>query len=136
MLQPLLEWTDEEPVDTIVQKHNIMAGDLYSLRDNLERIITFMGIIAIHLADTGSDLQDKLIRIAEMAETLKIRIHYGVREELFDLVMRLDNVARVRARILFDAGYHISTQVKKEIPTVLHRKTGLGLKLCKKLTKT
>lgn len=135
LLQPLLEWTDEEPVDTIIQKHNIMAGDLYSLRDNLERIITFMRIIAIHLADTGSDLQDKLIRIAEMAETLRIRIHYGVREELFDLVMRLDNVARVRARILFDAGYHISSQVKKEMPAVLHRKTGLSLKLCKKLSK-
>jgi replicative superfamily II helicase len=136
LLHPLLEWTDEEPVDSIIQKHNIMAGDLYNLRDNLERIITFMGIIAIHLADTGSDLQDKLIRVAEMAETLKIRIHYGVREELFDLVMRLDNVARVRARILFDVGYHTSTQVQKEIPSVLHRKTGLSIKLCKKLSKT
>jgi replicative superfamily II helicase len=136
LLHPLLEWTDEEPVDSIIQKHNIMAGVLYNLRDNLERIITFMGIIAIHLADTGSDLQDKLIRVAEMAETLKIRIHYGVREELFDLVMRLDNVARVRARILFDVGYHTSTQVQKEIPSVLHRKTGLSIKLCKKLSKT
>jgi len=95
-----------------------------------------MGIISIHLADTGSDLQDNLIRIAEMAETLKIRIHYGVREELFDLVMRLDNVARVRARILFNAGYHTANQVKKEIPSILNRKTGLGLKLCKKLSKT
>jgi len=136
LLQPLLEWTDEEPLDSIIQKHNIMAGDLYNLRDNLERIITFMGIISIHLADTGSDLQDNLIRIAEMAETLKIRIHYGVREELFDLVMRLDNVARVRARILFNAGYHTANQVKKEIPSILNRKTGLGLKLCKKLSKT
>jgi len=135
LLQPLLEWTDEEPVDSIIQKHNIMAGDLYSLRDNLERIITFMGIIAIHLADTGSDLQDNLIRVAEMAETLKIRIHYGVREELFDLVMRLDNVARVRGRILFDAGYHTSNQVKKEIPSVLHRKTGISLIICKKLSR-
>ncbi len=65
--------------------------------------------------------------------SLLFRIHYGVKEELFDLVMGLDNVARVRARILYDAGYHISTQVKKENPAVLHRKTGFGVKLCKKI---
>jgi hypothetical protein len=133
MLQPLLEWTDEVPVDAIIEKHSIMAGDLYNLRDNVERIITFMGIIAIHLADTGSEMQDRLIQVAEMAETLKIRIHYGVKEELFDLVIGLDGVARVRARILFDAGYHTSIQVKKENSTILHRKTGLGVKLCKKI---
>jgi len=68
-----------------------------------------------------------------MAETLKIRIHYGIREELFDLVLRLENIGRVRARILFNAGYHTATQVRKENAYVLHRKTGLGIKLCKKL---
>jgi len=50
-----------------------------------------------------------------------------------DLVLRLDNVARVRARILFNAGYHTATKVKKENPYVLNRKTGLGINLCKKI---
>jgi hypothetical protein len=54
---------------------------------------------------------------------------------LFDLVLRLTNVARVRARILYDAGYHTSTQVKKEHPSILHRKTGMGLKLVKSIIK-
>jgi helicase len=80
-------------------------------------------------------IQDAMIRVAEMAETLKIRIHYGIKEELFDLVLRLDNVARVRARILFNAGYHTTTKVKKENPYVLHRKTGLGVNICKKIIK-
>ena len=132
LLQPVLEWCDEEPLDEILERHKIMAGDLYSVRDNLERIITFIGIIAIHLSESDFDLQDKLINIAEMAETLKIRMHYGIREELFDLVVRLNNVARIRARILYNAGYHTATQVKKENPYVLNRKTGLGINLCKK----
>ena len=76
-----------------------------------------------------------MIKIAEMAETLKIRIHYGISEELFDLVLRLDNVARVRARILYNAGFHTATQVKKQNPYVLNRKTGLGINLCKKIIK-
>ncbi|MFX0026836.1 MAG: DEAD/DEAH box helicase [Candidatus Hermodarchaeota archaeon] len=135
MLQPILEWTDEVPIEEILERYNIMAGDLYMIKDNLERIITFIGIIAIHLSENGFDIQDAMIRVAEMAETLKIRIHYGIREELFDLVLRLENVARVRARILFDAGYHIAAQVKKEDPYLLHRKTGLGVNLCKKINK-
>jgi replicative superfamily II helicase len=135
LLQPLIEWIDEEPVESILERHNVMAGDLYGLKDNIERIITFMGIIAVHLAETGLEMQETLIKLAEMAETLKIRVHYGIREEIFDLVLRLNNVARVRARILFDAGYHTSSQVKKELPSILHRKTGMGLKVCKNIIK-
>jgi len=135
LLQPILEWADEEPIETIIERYNVMAGDLYAIRDNLERVITFTGIIAGYLSETGTDLQDKMIKIAEMCETLKIRIHYGIKEELFDLVLRLENVARVRARILYNAGYHTANQVKKENAYVLDRKTGLGVNLCKKIIK-
>jgi hypothetical protein len=135
MLEPILEWTDEEPIDQILDRYRIMAGDLFGVRDNLERIINFIGIIASSLSTHGIDLYDKLTKVAEMAETLKIRIHYGIREELFDLVLRLNDVGRVRARILFDAGYHTASQVKKEKHYLLNQKTGLGINLCKKIIK-
>ena len=135
MFQPILEWADEEPIDQILERYNIMAGDLFSVRDSLERIITFIGIIASNLSTHGVDLQDKLTRVAEMSETLRIRLHYGIREELFDLVLRLNDVARVRARILYRAGYHIASQVKRESPYILNQKTGLGINLCKKIIK-
>lgn len=135
MLEPILEWADEEPIDQVLEKYKIMAGDLFSVRDSLERIITFIGIIARNLSTHGLDLQDKLTRVAEISETLKIRLHYGIREELFDLVLRLNDVARVRARILYNAGYHTASQVKKESPYVLNQKTGLGINLCKKIIK-
>jgi replicative superfamily II helicase len=133
LLQPILEWCDEEPIDQILERHKIMAGDLYNLKDNLERIITFIGIIAVHLSESDSDIAEAMVKVAEMSETLKIRVHYGISEELFDLVLRLDNVARMRARILFNAGYHTATKVKKENPYILNRKTGLGINLCKKI---
>jgi helicase len=135
MLEPLLEWTDEEPIDQILNRYKIMTGDLFSVRDSLERIIIFIGIIARNLSLYSFDIQDKLIKIAEMSETLRIRIHYGIREELFDLVLRLENVARVRARVLYNAGYHTASQIKKENPYVLNQKTRLGLNLCKKIIK-
>ncbi|MHA2120106.1 MAG: helicase-related protein, partial [Promethearchaeota archaeon] len=135
MLEPLLDWTDEDPIEEIVDKYHIMTGDLFSIKDNAERILQFITIIARNLSTSGRDLQEKLSKVAEMAETLKIRIHYGIREELFDLVLRLNDVARVRARILYNSGYHTASQVKKENPYVLHRKTGLGINLCKKIVK-
>jgi len=133
MLQPLMEWCDEETIDDILERHKIMAGDLYTIKDNLERIITFIGIIAVHLSESDPDIAEAMVKVAEMSETLKIRVHYGISEELFDLVLRLDNVARARARILYNAGYHTATKVKKENPYVLNRKTGLGINLCKKI---
>ncbi len=135
MLDPILEWADEEPIEEILEKYNIMAGDLNTVRDNLERIIVFIGRIARDLSTNGLDLQDKLIKITEMAETLRIRVRYGIREELFDLVQRLDDVARVRARILYRAGYRTASQVKKEEPYTLNQKTGLGINLCKRILK-
>ncbi len=50
-------------------------------------------------------------------------------------MLRLHDVARVRARILYKAGYHTATQVKRESPYVLNQKTGLGINLCKKIIK-
>ncbi|MBN1216317.1 MAG: hypothetical protein JXA99_12860, partial [Candidatus Lokiarchaeota archaeon] len=133
MLEPILEWTDEEPLDIILQNHNVMTGDLYSVRDNIERIITFIGIIALHLSSSGKDIQENMIEISEMCETLRIRIHYGIKEELFDLVLRLRNVARMRARILYNAGYHTASQIVNINPYLLNQKTSLGVNICKKI---
>ena len=77
-----------------------------------------------------------MIQIAEIAETLKLRLHYDIREELFDLVLRIENVGRIRARILYNAGFHTTAQIAKESPYILNRKTGLGINICKKINES
>ena len=133
LLEPIIEWADEEPLENILERFNLMAGDLMSVKNNLERIVTFVGIIAKHLSSAGRDIQNNMTEVAEMAETLQFRIHYGIREELFDLVLRLKGVGRVRGRILYNAGYKSASQVVNEKPYKLHRKTGLGIDLCKSI---
>jgi len=133
MLEPLIEWSDEEPLDNIIERYKIMAGDLHSVIENFVRMLTFVGIIARYLSNSSYDLHEKLVKIAEMSETLKIRSHYGIREELFDLVLRLEGIGRVRARMLFSAGYHTANQVLIENPYVLARKTGLGVNFFKSI---
>ncbi len=87
------------------------------------------------MSTTGFELQEKLAKVAEMAKTLCIRLHHGIGEDLFDLVIRLNDVGRVRARILHNTGYHTASQVRKERPYTLNQKTGLGINLCKKIIK-
>lgn len=132
MLAPIKEWTDEEPTESIINRYNIMTGDLFSVRDNLERVISFIGTIAQNLSSSSLDLHVRLAKVSEMAETLRIRVHYGIREELFDLVLRR-NIGRIRARILYDSGYHTVSKIKKENPYILSKKTGLGVNTCKKI---
>ncbi len=97
---------------------------MFSVRDNIIRIVTFIGII-------GSFLDED--KIANMCETLSIRLTHGIREDLFDLVLRLRNVGRVRARALHNAGYHVVSQVLSEKPHTLRHKTGLSLAICKSI---
>lgn len=131
MFEPILEWADEEPLEQILEKYKVMAGDLHSVRENLERVVRFIGIIARNLSVETIEMRDKLNNVSEMAESLRMRIHHGIKQELFDLVLRLENVGRVRARILYNAGYHTASQVKDEKPYILHQKTRLGINLCK-----
>lgn len=124
MMRPLIWWADEEPLKRILDEFNIYAGDLFSVRDNIIRIVTFIGII-------GSFLDED--KIANMCETLSIRLTHGISDELFDLVLRLKNVGRVRARALHNAGYHVVSQVLSENPHTLRHKTGLSLAVCKSI---
>lgn len=124
LYKPLIWWADEEPLQNILDTFKILAGDLFSTKENIVRIITFIGIIAQFLD------RDE---IATMCETLSIRLTHGIREDLFDLVLRLNGVGRVRARALFKAGYTTASKVLAESPHKLRYKTGLSLAICKSI---
>lgn len=126
MMKPLIWWAEEEPLQNILDEFKIFAGDLFSVKENITRIITFIGVIASFLDED---------EITNSCETLSIRLNHGISEELFDLVLRLKNVGRVRARILYNAGYRTTPQVLDESAGVLHYKTGLSLKICQTIIK-
>lgn len=124
LMKPLIWWADEEPLHNILDEFKIYAGDLFSIKENIIRIIKFIGIIASFIDDD---------KTANLCETLSIRLTHGIREELFDLVLRLRNVGRVRGRILYNTGYHIASKVLSENPHMLRHKTGINLTICKSI---
>ncbi|HZY70562.1 MAG TPA: DEAD/DEAH box helicase [Thermoplasmata archaeon] len=87
-------WLSETPLLEITERFSIGAGDLHAKAEDAEWLLFALGRIAVAFHP----------RLARPADDLALRVRYGVREELLDLV-RLRGIGRVRARLLYSAGY-------------------------------
>ncbi|HLY76329.1 MAG TPA: DEAD/DEAH box helicase [Thermoplasmata archaeon] len=91
----LLEmWIDERPIMEITRRFNLGAGDLRSKVEDADWLLFGMGRLAVRFRRD----------LARSVDELSLRIRYGARSELLDLV-RLRGVGRVRGRALFAAGF-------------------------------
>lgn len=99
----LKSWVDEEREDEIADKYSIGLGDLY----NLIQIASWI----CHAAKEISKLlgqQEAYNKLSKLEE----RIENGVREELLELV-RIPKIGRIRARILYNAGFRDIEKLSK-----------------------
>lgn len=90
----LERWIAEEPIVEITQRFGIGAGDLRTKVEDAEWLL--YGASRLCLAFQR--------RLGRPIDDLSLRVRYGVKEELLDLV-RLRGIGRVRARLLYRAGY-------------------------------
>jgi ATP-dependent DNA helicase len=91
----LLEmWIDERPIVEVTQRFNVGAGDLRSKVEDAEWLLFGLGRLAVRFRRD----------LARTIDELSLRVRYGVRPELLDLV-RLRGIGRVRGRALFAAGF-------------------------------
>ncbi|HEV2165480.1 MAG TPA: DEAD/DEAH box helicase [Thermoplasmata archaeon] len=87
-------WISETPMVELTDRFNIGAGDV---RGRVEDAEWLLG------AATRLSLKYQR-RATRSIDALSLRVRYGVREELLDLV-RLSGIGRVRGRALFEAGF-------------------------------
>lgn len=90
----LCDWADETSEKQIEERYGIGAGDLYNIVDS--------GKWLLHA--TERLVSTRIPEMSDTISTLATRVHHGVKPELLPLVA-LRNIGRVRARILFNAGY-------------------------------
>jgi helicase len=90
----LEHWIDETPILQITERFQLGAGDLRTKVEDAEWLLFAAG----RLAATFNR------RLARPIDDLSFRVRYGVTAELLDLV-RLRGIGRVRARLLFGAGF-------------------------------
>ncbi|MBF0483529.1 MAG: DEAD/DEAH box helicase [Candidatus Omnitrophica bacterium] len=90
----LTHWIEEEKEDYICEFFDMGPGDIYRLVEAAQRLLYAAQSIA-HL--------EHLKNFTFQLENLKNRIHYGIKEELLDII-KLRGVGRVRARAMFGHG--------------------------------
>ena len=96
-------WTNEGTEIHLSEQLGIEAGDMHRMVETADWLVYSLRELSREFR--REDLVKEL-------DILRKRITYGIKHELIDLV-RIRNVGRVRARILFKNGYKNRTTLKK-----------------------
>jgi helicase len=110
----LESWMDEKGEDEILEELNIPPGELYYKKDLCDWIL--------HACDELSELLG-FREIQKVIRKTQFRLDKGVKEELIPLV-RLKNIGRVRARLLFRNGIKDIGDIKNADQTKLSQLLG------------
>jgi len=119
----LHSWIEEKTEDEIIERFDVEPGDLYRLIETAKWLL-----YATHELALLFNHKDLIPLIAELSE----RVAKGVRKELIPLA-RLEGVGRVRARILYNAGYKTVDDLRLASIDKLMALPMIGPKLAKKI---
>jgi helicase len=98
----ILDWITESTEDILLQKYDIRPGEITAKNDMLDWLL-YCGIELSKL---------KGLRIAGNLTKLRMRVSYGVKEELLPL-LALKMIGRVRARMLYREDFKTISSLKK-----------------------
>lgn len=114
----LYDWINEKPEQEIVEKYDLGPGDIRSLAETAEWIAHGLKKVSLMLEGIDSYVAQKL-------ETIEIRLRYGVKEDIIEL-LAIPGVGRVRARRLYLAGFRTIEDIAKATPSQLKKIEGIG----------
>lgn len=97
----LHEWIDEVGDDELVKNYSTTPGAIYNKITNAQWLLYSATELAKMLKISSRDITN-----------ISVRMRYGIKEELLDLV-RLSYIGRVRARMLFNAGIESVSAIKQ-----------------------
>lgn len=117
----LSTWIEEEKEEALCDRFNVGPGDIYRHVEAAEWLLYATSVIAELF---------KMRRFTFVVDDLKNRIHYGIKEELLELVL-LKGVGRVRARNLFEKGFKRLTDFKHISVDELSKVNQIGKSLAK-----
>jgi helicase len=115
------EWINEKTEDTLLEEYNIRPGEIKAKLD----IADWLVYSSIELA--------KILLYREAIKHLfvvRTRLKYGAKEELMPL-LKLKNIGRIRARMLYNNGYKDIGSLKKADMSSL--KSLIGMKIAESI---
>ena len=116
-------WTNEGTEVNLSEELGIESGDMHRMAETAEWLVYSLKELSREFR--REDLVKEL-------DILRKRIVYGIKHELIDLV-RIRNVGRVRARILYKNGYKNRTALKKAPLEKLAEIDKIGMTIAKSI---
>ncbi len=107
-------WTEESGEDQILENFRVTPGELRARLSNADWLLYSMQELGLLLGHAG---------ILKDIRKTRLRIKYGIREELMPLV-RLKGIGRVRARMLHTSGFRKLEDLRKAPLQSLERMLG------------
>jgi len=105
------------------EEFNAEPGDIFQIRQNTERLTYIIREIARFWKNQA---------LADELDTLRQRIRHGVPEKYLDLV-KIKNVGRVRAKILYKYNFHDRVDLKKATLEKLAAIDKIGMTVAKSI---
>ncbi len=99
----LKAWIDEASEDEMINRFDVEPGDLYRLIDTSKWLLYASKELALLLGHKDS---------AAYLSELRDRVEKGVKAELLPLA-RLEGIGRIRARVMYDAGFKSIEDLKR-----------------------
>lgn len=116
-------WMEEVSEETLIEKFRVQPGDLYRTIENAKWLL--------HATHELAQLFSNKPMLPQILE-VKQRVEKGVKKELLPLV-KLEEVGRVRGRIIYNAGYKTVEEIKRASLNDLANLPLIGPKLAKKI---
>jgi len=113
----LSEWMEERGEDDLMEDFGVTPGELRARIEISDWLFYSMQEIALLM-----DKRDVIISVRKA----RLRVKYGIKGELLPLV-KLRNVGRVRARMLFSRGYRTLESLRQAPVTALSQIVGPGI---------
>ena len=114
----------EEDINEILERYRLYPGDFAALKDTVERVVYSLAKISAAIG---------LKAHAKVLEELTLRVRYGIRRELLELVM-LEGVGRVIARRMYNFGIRSIEDVLEACESgYINAVPGIGEKRAKKI---
>ena len=113
----LSEWMEESGEDDLMEDFGVTPGELRARIDISDWLFYSMQEIALLLDKRG---------VITAIRKARLRVKYGIKSELLPLV-KLRNVGRVRARMLFNRGHKTLESLRQAPVTALSQIVGPGI---------
>ncbi|MFN4336441.1 MAG: DEAD/DEAH box helicase [Candidatus Nitrosocaldus sp.] len=122
-LLALYAWIEEYSDKHLLDNLGVEPGDMYRMVESADWLLYSMHELASLLGKR---------HLLSTIDRLRSRVRYGVKEELLELV-RLEGIGRVRARALYNAGFHDLKSIASASDSKLASIRGIGHTLAQRI---